>query len=536
MKRKVILTFLILSFFSTQFFSLACDNIILTRFGINGSWDISDESCNADQSLIDYVEQRKQLWTHQETEIVDGFTLFSCNWAWSSGPQTTLIVDMNGNIVASEDDYDYDPELINSTTIFMNNESHGIFWNLRTNNHEVIELPQLQIFNKHHDIEYNPLTDQFLILGREYVDEVEISGTNFSIMHDSIILTDRNNDTSWYWSGAENIPFDKEYYYLTNHTWGGNIADWTHGNTIFWDMEEKNICYFNSRHLHTIYKINMTNGEIIWSLGEYRSNFTLYNLAGEEVSSLFYGAHSLEKIGDNKFIIYDNDEYNTTNFLSNWPRYVEFEIDEENWEAREIFTWTIPDNNVYIGKHWGDADHLPLNNILGTASTGSGGGDEWVILTEVNKDGEIVWEFAINGTFTYRAERFYNAPVVSINETSLTSVKGMNSIINITVWNSFRERKSSSGRVVVLSGESVLTEQNFEFLPYWQDTYLSIEIPTEKYKSGKHELVFAVENSDGISRIISLNLSVKRADSVGMLIGFMTLIMVTIVIRIRRRK
>jgi hypothetical protein len=534
MKKKIIVSLILIAFFTIQVSSSVTQASNWSTFGLREGLVFSENAINIEQYLIDDVNSRKELWVYDSEETFGGYTLFNCNWGGRNGNLTTLIVDMNGNIVAAEQNWGNGPELINATTVFLWNDTHAMFWNLETNNQELIEVPAFEIYNEHHDVEYNPYTEQFLILGREYEGTVDVGGEIWEVAHDSIILVDKNNNTQWYWSGAENIPFDQDYFYLTNHTnTRMDAADWTHGNTVFWDMEEEDICYYNARHTHNIYKIDMTTGDIVWALGEYESDFTLYNINGEEVTSFFYGAHSIERIGENKFIIYDNDQYNTTDMSSNWPRYVEFEIDEENWEARETFVWTIPDNSTYIGDHWGDVDHLPGDTRMGTF--GAGGSTDWDILTEVNEAGEIVWELAINGTDTYRAERFYDAPLIRVDEATLVSPKKIDAVINVTVWNSFRERSSSTGRVVVLDGDTVLLDQNINFLPFWQDTELSITIPTNEYKKGIYNLTIAIENADGISRILFFDLNVEKASAVGILLTFASLLTVAVVLRKKKK-
>ena len=478
---------------------------------------ISEDAFTIPDWKLDYINERKELRVYNESETYEGYTLFNCNWGGRTGNLTTIVMDMDGNIVAANGDLSNDPELINSTTVFLMNTTHAVFWNLETNVHEYIEMPQFSLYNQHHDVEYNPVTDQFLILGREFIGEVDIAGTPYTVEHDAIILTDRDNNTLWYWSGAEHIPFDQDYFYLTNHTGRGNVADWTHGNTVFWDMEEENVCYFNARHLHTIYKIDMTTGDIIWTLGEYESDFDLYDINGDPATTFFYGAHSIERIGPNKYIIYDNDQFNTTDFASNWPRLVEFEIDEDTWTAQETFTWIIPDNSTYFGGKWGDADHLPGDTVLGTF--GAGGALDLDILTEVNAAGEIVWEIEINGTDTYRAERFYSSPLVRIDGATLLTDTKNNAVINLTVWNSFRERMSSDGLVEVYDGETLLYTDSFVFLPYWQDTELSLVVPTDDYKKGTYNLTMIIENSDGISTTLIFDFVIERAPVAGWVIA-----------------
>lgn len=209
----------------------------------------------------------------------------------------------------------------------------------------------------------------------------------------------------------------------------------------------------------------MTTREIIWTMGPYSGDFTIYDKYGNEKISLFYAAHSIERIGPNKFIIYDNDYLNLTDYLSLYPRYVEFEIDETTMITNETWTWVIPNNELYIGDHWGNVDLLPGNTRIGTFGAGLSTDNDYI--TEVKEAGDIVWEIAINGTDTYRAERFYASSLNKVDAATLNSTKRDNAIINVTVWNSFRERMSSDGKLSVYDGETLLLDYNFTFLPYW---------------------------------------------------------------------
>ncbi len=516
MRNKTLFSILITLLFLSQTSISASQEGDLTDYKLD-EFAISEDAFTIPDWKLDYINERKELRFHNESETFEGYTLFNCDWDGRANA-SSIIVDMGGDIVAAFNDFRGGPELINSTTILFQNNTHFVFWNMETNITEYVETPLISILGLHHDYEYNPITDQFLILGRESNGTVDIGGSDYTIVHDTISLIDRNNNTLWHWRGYEYIPFDQEYFYLTNHTGRGSTADWTHANAIFWDMEEENIVYLNARHTHTVYKIDMLTGDIIWTLGEYDGDFTLFNKNGLEVSSLFYGAHSIEKIGLDKFIIYDNDEFNTTDMSSNWPRYVEFAINETDMTAKETWTWVIPDNSTYIGDHWGDVDHLPGDTRLGTF--GAGGDTSLDLLTEVNDAGEIIWELAINGTDTYRAERFYNSPVVRIDGASLITDTKTNAVLNLTVWNSFRERMSSVGQVSVYDGEDLLYTDNFVFLPFWQDTDLSFNVTTDDYKKGIYNLTLIIENSDGISTIpIFFYWSIERAPVEGWVIA-----------------
>ena len=128
--------------------------------------------------------------------------------------------------------------------------------------------------------------------------------------------------------------------------------------------------------------------------GISNGDFIIYYKYEDEQFSLSYVSHSVERIDPNKFIIYDNDYLNLTDYLSLNPRYV---------------------------------DLLPGNTRIGTF--GAGGSTDNDYITEVNEAGDIAWEIAINGTDTYRVERFYASPLIKVDAATLNSTKRDNAII-----------------------------------------------------------------------------------------------------------
>ena len=90
---------------------------------------------------------------------------------------------------------------------------------------------------------------------------------------------------------------------------------------------------------------------------------------------------------------------------------------------------------------------------------------------------------------------------------------------------------SSDGKILVYDGETILSNYNFTFLPYWKDTKLSLEIPTEKYKVDIYSLTIVIENADGISTSIFVDLNVVKASATGWIIGLSSILIVAVVFR-----
>ena len=529
MKKINYLTLIVIGTILTQVYVSGCNEIDENLVYSENNLIISDKTLIYPSNLQEFYNENMTVKVYDNEKVVQGYNLLNIEFGslyFGSKIQSVAVLDMNGNIISGLPNINKeDAEMINSTTLMYSaNSSHIGFWNLVTNATEFFPLPIGRTL--HHDWEYNPLTHSFLVLGRETIkDGVELGGELVDIVADSFYEMDELGNVLWSMNSSEFVPFDVEEYYVYNFTKKGD-ADWTHGNAIFWDYEN-DAFYYNARCRDTIYKINTETFECEWILGRYNGDFKLYDKTGNEKISLFYGAHSIEKLDDTHFIIYDNDFYNETNIINDQPNYLIFEVDEENKEAREVWRWIAPSD--YPGATMGDADKLPNDNVLGTYHGGL------MYLTEVNELGEIVWELFVNGTDVYRVERFYGSPLIQFTNATYNASKKENAILTFNVWNSFKERRSSLGRLVLYDGNEVLIDYNFDFKPYWQKTELSIEIPTANYRKGSYNLTILLENEDGLGITKYINLEIQRASAASWIIGISSLLIVTFIIR-RKKK
>ncbi|MFQ5977025.1 MAG: aryl-sulfate sulfotransferase [Candidatus Heimdallarchaeota archaeon] len=450
-----------------------------------------------------FIENSMNLTHYDENKAMNGLTIFQAQRVNGTNTRNAdpylMIVDMAGNIrhVSTGGG---DPELINSTTVmYRETDIEGIaFWNMESNVTEPIPLN----YSFHHDYEYNPLTDTFLLLGA--ADYGEWDG--MPIHHDEIYEVDRQNNTLWYWNGSIHIPWNPSQQH--NDTSRGNW-DWTHSNSIFWDTEH-DIVYLNARHVDTFYAIDMKTDAILWSIGRLGS-LSCYNKAGQQKETLFYHAHAVERISSNRFILFDNDLHNFSraNPDVGVSRLVEIEVNETAQTAREVWSWTPPGD--YFCRPWGDADRLPNGNTLGTFGWGLGsmaaeGVDHPLYYTEVTPAGDIVWQLAFNRSSAedlswrgYRAERYFEQPLIDLVKTSIEIEEGDNATIELSTWNSYRERYHSNAVLKVIDDNTEKTAKNFQFLPYWQEKTLFVSVPA--LLVGTHNLSVVIENADGITAI-----------------------------------
>jgi hypothetical protein len=418
------------------------------------------------------------------------------------GPGSVYIIDEYGTVVAQlESSAHTVTEFINSTTIMMGGQEGSMqLWNYVTDTLETLPVPA-----GHHEIDYNPTTDTFMVLEYALSNE-EWDGKN--VTYDVISEYDRDGQLVWQWDGRVYFPFNSTRHTSLglNETFRGG-ADWMHSNSFAWD-KSGGFIYLNVRNVDTILKIDYNTKAVLWDAGR-NGEFTLLNKDGIEEESLFHHPHSLEQISGNRFIIYDNDLYNSSNpstmTLENstgHSRLLELEIDETSQTMREVWSWTPSDDSYYFPESGGDANRLPNGNTLGTF------GDKGlilnvhdpVILTEVTPEGEIAWELqipCINNTcyWVQRVDRFYEAPIIEVNDYTLDLGSG-DLWLNVSAWDSYKLDANTAATVRLVADGQEVYQDSFEFLRQWQDT--SFQFAVSGISSSTKLIEIVVENDDGI--------------------------------------
>ncbi len=424
------------------------------------------------------------------------------------GQGSVIIVDNRGKIVTKLEGSSHSVhEFINSTAFLMGGqEGYMELYDYRNEKVESLAVP-----GGHHDFDYNPVTDTFMVLEYNYTDEIW-GKDNVTVTYDLLSEYNRTGHIVWQWDPSIFFPFNATRYTSLglNETFRGGL-DWMHANSFSWDKTLK-VIYLNVRNLDTILKINYTTREVIWDAGR-GGDFTLLNKAGKEVDTLFCHSHGFERISSNRYIMFDNDLFNKSNpstmtieNSSGHSRFLEFEIDEENRIMREIWSWVPPSQSYYFPESGGDADRLPNGNTLGTF------GDKAlilnlrdpVILTEVTKNGTIAWELQIpgvNNTFywVHRLERFYEKPLITIHNHSLDLSERF-LWINLSTWNTFKQDTTSQGMLRIVADGQEVSQKSFEFLPHWQPT--TFEITVNNLPSNAKVVEIIIENNDNIKNSV----------------------------------
>ena len=395
-----------------------------------------------------------------------------------------MITDMENNVYLEKSLSNIsvlaDIEFYNASTLIYGDSGNIKMWNIYTG--ITTELG----FGSHHDIEINYVNNSILALGLYQIDIDENTYVydliNEYSLNGTLMRTFYTSD------------FVKPWQICPFVNLGIGPIEVTHVNSISFDEDEMAI-YVNCRNQNTFYKIDSKTGKLIWGLGEY-GNFTMYDINGKEKDYLFFHSHSLKKIADNKFLLFDNDFHNKTDAIDKKSRYLEITIDEEQMVARVTKEWISPEE--YFSPIWGDCDLLPNNNFFGAFSyTTNYGQETGSKLVEVNDKGEIVWllespiDEGIKYTI-YKVERVRVAPFVS--PPSLFEIRE-NTYFAWDVRYNFNANTRFEGKYFILLDDQLMELGNISFKKYWQSNQVQYNLGD--IDPGEHEISLIVQDEVG---------------------------------------
>ncbi|MFX1263423.1 MAG: aryl-sulfate sulfotransferase, partial [Promethearchaeota archaeon] len=306
------------------------------------SYTIMDEKLYYSSGIIEF-----KITENSEGSYTPGYTLFPCieiiitNESMETGAMGTgkvLILDDQGNIVNQLDDSMHSVhKFMNSTAVMMGGSDGWMeIWDFVSDKRVTLPVPA-----GHHELDYNPITKTFMVL------ETATSGKMWDglpVIYDTIGEYNWEGDLLWEWDARVHYPFNSTIYTTIGHNYTfRGYADWMHANSFVWDKVENTI-WLNVRNQDTLLKIDKDSGEIIWRAG-LNGNFTVLDVNGTEVDTIFNYPHSLEWIGSNRYVMFDNGLFNPdipTSMTRNGTGisgFIEFEIDEENQILREVWSW-----------------------------------------------------------------------------------------------------------------------------------------------------------------------------------------------------
>lgn len=192
------------------------------------------------------------------------------------------------------------------------------------------------------------------------------------------------------WHGLEHIPVtasDNLIYQL---------VDYLHWNAF--DIDSQGGLLMSFRNISTIARLNPTDWTIDWKLGAYGNNF----LIDDPEWGSFLKQHDVNDMGGNRILLFDNNI--SSGNQPGYSRVVEYELDTIAMTATRVWSYSHP-NEIYSPAQ-GSVERLENGNTLiawGNANAGQGAG---TLVTEINSQGEIVWEIQLAEYFTvYRARK-----------------------------------------------------------------------------------------------------------------------------------
>lgn len=193
------------------------------------------------------------------------------------------------------------------------------------------------------------------------------------VIGDVIWQFDEGLETTFSWNAFDHMEVDPDTI--------GLLGEWTHVNSIAVDPDE-DVVYVNSWNLDAVFKLSREDGSILWQLGQHG------DFAADPTAEYpwFDGAHGLEDLGDDRFLLYDNGGGNRL-----FSRLVEYQLDTDAMTATLV--WEYPGEGTdddWYNYSWGDVDPLPNGNRLMAAGNGSQGYDR-SRLQEVTVARDIAW-------------------------------------------------------------------------------------------------------------------------------------------------
>ncbi len=401
--------------------------------------------------------------------------------------RTLIIEDLDGKVLFMKKINPYVPladcsaEFVNSTTLLYGEPDGAHLWNLQTDVNQFLNI------SGHHDFEKNYDNDSYYSLT---LYSRNIGG--FDYRFDYVVEYDSNGQVLW---TKDLYDFIKEYDWCPFHDKTGEVRDVTHANTVFYDEEETAV-YVNVRNVNTFYKIDYKTGDVIWGLGEL-GDFTLFDLRGNQKENLFFHAHSIEKIDDNKYLIFDNDLHNQTDANNQRSRLVEITVDEDKMYANVSWEWVAPSD--YYSIIWGDCDPLTNGNYLGVFGTTLHPGTSLgARIVEITKEGQIAWEKSYDKVNDvafgiYRMERFHFTPIVSTPQ--FYQLESENGYAEWDVWYNFKSKNNFSGEYFIYVDNQLKENGDIVFQRYWRKS--SIQYYLNDLPEGEHNITLVVADEGG---------------------------------------
>lgn len=192
------------------------------------------------------------------------------------------------------------------------------------------------------------------------------------------------------WHGLDHIPVN-----LANNL-SYQLVDYLHWNAF--DIDSQGGLLMSFRNISTIARLNPIDWSVDWKLGGSGNDFQI----DDPEWGGFLNQHDVNDIGGNRILLFDNSTSNGNQ--PGYSRVVEYEVDTEEMTATRGWSYSHPDE-IYAPAQ-GSVERLENGNTLIAWGNAHAGQDVGTLVTEVNNQGEIVWEIQLGAYFTvYRARK-----------------------------------------------------------------------------------------------------------------------------------
>jgi hypothetical protein len=192
------------------------------------------------------------------------------------------------------------------------------------------------------------------------------------------------------WHGLDHIPVNSTSFLNFQQ------VDYLHWNAF--DIDSFGGVLMSFRNISTIARLNPADWSIDWQLGEYGNGFQI----DDPDWGSFLKQHDVNDIGGGRILLFDNNI--SSGNQPGYSRVVEYEVDTVEMTASRVWSYSHPEE-IYAPAQ-GSVQRLENGNTLiawGNANAGQGQG---TLVTEINDQGEIVWEIRLGAYFTvYRARK-----------------------------------------------------------------------------------------------------------------------------------
>ncbi len=209
------------------------------------------------------------------------------------------------------------------------------------------------------------------------------------------------------------------------------LRDWAHVNSVFYD-ERDDALIVSSYHQDAVFKLSRATGELEWILGfpsgwDQAWREKLLTPVGEGLYP--FHQHAARWTPQRTLLMFDNGKYRALPYApkmraeDSFSRAVEFAVDEQAGEFRELWRYGGRPGEVFFTPFLGETDWLPLTgNVLitdgGRVRTPDGKpavhpahGQKWARVLEVTRTtpAHVVFEVVVDdpslGWTIYRSER-----------------------------------------------------------------------------------------------------------------------------------